>query len=66
MNHWNTTTKQFETNPAIDLFLKDLVAVCCKHSLSLSHEDTQGAFRVVPLNEEDINTLFQAHNSTGK
>jgi len=41
-------------------FLDDIVAVCHKHGLSLSHEDSHGSFLVVPLNELYIEWLREA------
>lgn len=42
-------------------FLNDLVEVCRKHNKSLSHEDTHGAFQVVPFDEAYVRWLKEAY-----
>ena len=41
-------------------FLEDIKRVCEKHSLSISHEDCQGAFIIEDYDEYDIEWLFEA------
>jgi len=41
-------------------FLNDLVAVCKKHNLSLSHEDNQGAFLIDEYKQGNIDWLMAA------
>lgn len=38
--------------PQVDEFLSDVLAVCRRHKMSISHEDGHGAFLVVPFNEQ--------------
>lgn len=39
-------------NPRALAFLRELAEVCRRHGLTLSHEDTHGAFTVRPLYEK--------------
>lgn len=52
MKRWNANTNAQVEDPRIDAFLADLVAVCRKHDLSLSHEDGHGSFLVRPSFDE--------------
>ena len=52
---WNVATNRKEVNPLVDAFLEDLLFLCKKHGLSLSHEDGHGAFLVE--NYEESNSL---------
>jgi len=47
--------------PKIDSFLDDVIAVCRKHKLSISHEDGHGAFIVQDLDDHDLKWLRDAH-----
>ena len=55
-------------NPKIDAFLHDIMMVCNKHKLILSHEDHHGAFEVVDLTpqtrENNGAWLMDAHDCT--
>lgn len=44
MKRWNISNDGNEEFPAIDAFLNDISAVCQKHGMVISHEDTHGAF----------------------
>ena len=45
---WDARTSKFvETVEGVDAFLADLLAVCERHNMTLSHEDTHGAFVVL-------------------
>lgn len=45
-------------------FLKSLADLCRKHKLSLSHEDSHGAFEVVTWNEGDEDWMLSAQERT--
>lgn len=44
-------------------FIGELIAVCKKHGLSLSHEDHQGSFLVVNYSKEKAEWLRQAYDA---
>jgi hypothetical protein len=46
--------------PLVDAFLMEVIEVCKKYGMSISHEDSQGAFVIEPLNQENIRWLFAA------
>lgn len=55
------------TSIQADIFLAEIVAVCRQHGISIAHEDTHGAFVLVPFNKEDSDWLKQAQiKSAGK
>jgi hypothetical protein len=64
MNRWNTHLSKTTDNPVIDAFLSDIVAVCKKHKLSLSHEDGHGAFEVTRYDDNKSEWLLAAHDAT--
>ena len=49
---------------AVDVFLAEIIEVCRKHGMSISHDDGQGAFRVVRFNDADSDWLMFAANKT--
>ena len=49
MKRWNQYVNKDVELPEVDAFLEDLVAVCRKHKMYLSHEDGHGSFIVEPL-----------------
>jgi hypothetical protein len=53
-------------NAAVDAFLAEVVEVCRKHGMSISHEDGQGAFQVRDFNEPDAEWLKEATDKTGQ
>lgn len=58
----NYKTKRYEPNPEVDAFLSEIIAVCIKHNLMIGHEDTHGAFIVMPCDGsfEDHDWLWSA------
>lgn len=40
-------------------FIEDIIAVCKKHKLSISHEDVGGAFVIHKFNDYDVEWLKQ-------
>lgn len=53
-------TKTSDGNPKVKKFINELIAVCKKHGLSLSHEDSQGTFIVEPYSDSNIEWLGEA------
>ena len=51
--YWNSRLGNYIESPTIDSFVADIIAVCEKHKLWLSHEDTQGAFKVVSTDRSE-------------
>lgn len=64
MKRWSVAKTDHVENPRIDAFLSDVVAVCRKHGLSISHEDGHGAFEVVCLDDGYLDWLLDAHDCT--
>ncbi|NBW22529.1 MAG: hypothetical protein EBR82_82745 [Caulobacteraceae bacterium] len=51
-------------NAAVDAFLAEVIEVCRKHGMSISHEDGWGAFEVRNFNEPDADWLKEATDKT--
>lgn len=64
MLRWSRKEGHRIEHPQVEAFLADLTKVCRKHGLTLSHEDTQGAFVVEGSDEANILWLNSA--SIGK
>jgi len=45
---------------AVEAFKAEIVEVCRKHRLSISHQDCQGAFEIVPLQQEYLDWFMPA------
>ena len=43
---WDHTTNTHTHRPDVDAFLRDVLEVCERHGMSISHEDGQGGFIV--------------------
>lgn len=65
MKRWNNEKKMEVENNRIDLFLADILEVCDKHKLAISHEDGHGAFEIEEINIHALNHLFNANDKTG-
>lgn len=46
--------------PEVDAFVAEIDAVCKKHNMSISHEDSHGNFLIEEYNEFNIGWLEQA------
>lgn len=51
-------------NPKIDAFLDEIMAVCERHGLAISHEDGHGAFEIVDIKDGDLDWLMSARDAT--
>lgn len=60
---WHKTRREDVEDPKVEAFLAEVVEVCKRHGMSISHEDTQGAFIVGRRfgNERDDEDLLAAH-----
>jgi len=65
MQRWNETLECYADVDKIDAFLKDILEVCKKHGLCISHEDKHGTFLIKEHNELDISWLANADDETG-
>ena len=52
--------KKYIEDSKVDSFLNEIVDVCKKHGLSISHEDGHGAFMVVPLSPHCVEWIKQS------
>ena len=67
INHKYTDNTIYSENQKIDLFLDDIIEVCVKHNLKISHEDYHGAFEIFDLeDDENFSWLLEAHDGTRK
>lgn len=46
--------------PEADTFIEEVLAVCKKHGMSISHEDHHGAFEIIAFTDEAAEWLREA------
>ena len=63
MKRWSMKGGNVE-NEKVDNFLKEVVDVCRKHGFSISHEDSNGAFKVENYDDDHSIWLMDAHDNT--
>lgn len=51
-------------NAKIDAFLAELWALCERHGLAISHEDSHGSFEVVSIEDGNRDWLMEATDRT--
>jgi hypothetical protein len=66
VKRWDVVKNENVENPKIDAFLDEVIAVCRKHGLSITHEDGHGSFEVSPFKEDYAEWLLCANDSTGE
>jgi hypothetical protein len=52
-----------ESTPAVDAFVEDIIAVCRKHNLVLSHSSDYPSFVVEPMSEFRLQNLQEASDA---
>ena len=60
MKRWSSKVNEKIEDPRIDAFLEEILAVCARHGLSISHEDGHGAFIIEPFSENNKEWLENA------
>lgn len=60
VSHWNSTVGEYIDSVEIDLFIAEITDVCKKHGMSISHEDSHGAFIIDGYMESNIKWLQYA------
>lgn len=64
MQRWDTINHRDIENEKVDAFLLEVIEVCKKHGLTISHEDNHGAFEVAPFDPANIEWLMNAADCT--
>jgi len=60
MKRWDKNLKQYVENEEINRFIDEILAVCNKYNVSISHEDTQGSFIILDKNNETDSWISSA------
>lgn len=61
MRRWKKGVSAYGKSDAVDSFLNDIAIVCKQHGMSISHEDSQGAFIVEKFSDDKADWLADAH-----
>lgn len=54
---WDLYARKNVANDKVDTFIEEILEVCKKHGLHISHEDTHGAF--VITNDDESGDYYQ-------
>lgn len=60
MKRWHLINSDFIEDENADNFLKEIIDVCKKHNISISHEDYYGGFILKKYSDDDAEWLFDA------
>ena len=60
MERWDNLNGERVESEKVDAFIAEIVAVCKRHGMSISHEDGHGGFLIGAFNEDDANWLASA------
>lgn len=55
-----------ESDPSVDAFMQEIIAVCRRHQMCIRHEDHEGAFMIEPMDESSLDWLAEAHDGVTK
>ena len=58
---WSKKSRGYVRDEAVNEFLDAVIALSKEHGLSIGHEDSQGAFIVMPYDEQLSDWLWEAH-----
>lgn len=64
MKRWSDLEGKYIESENVDKFLEDVIDVCKKHGLSISHEDQHGGFEVEAISDVNLNWLMGASDKT--
>ena len=64
LSHYNPDRKTYVKNERIDRFLEEIIDVCKRHDLTLSHENKEGAFEIENFDHQTIEWLKAAFDKT--
>lgn len=62
-SRWIRKLRKRDISPSVDSFLEEVLEVCRKHGMSISHEDSQGAFEIVDYSEDAAGWLLEAYDA---
>ena len=62
--HWSQIRQEYVNNEKLDKFLELITNICETHGYAISHEDTQGAFIIVPWSQGSPEWLMNAFDNT--
>jgi len=65
MKRWSQKREENHENLKIDKFLLEIIEVCKKHDMSISHEDGHGAFIIEKASDDNFDWLMNAHDYLG-
>ena len=57
--------RQLSSKRKVQRFIYDLLLLYEEHGLALSHEDCQGGFEIVKLDDTYVDWMLEAHDKTG-
>ena len=61
MKRWHKGANVNLENEKVDKFIEEILAMCKKHGMSISHEDRHGAFIIENYDEHYVEWLGWAH-----
>lgn len=62
---WSTKDGNFLEVPRADALIAEIIEVCKRHGLAISHEDGHGAFEIEPYDDFYAEWLHSAHWNGG-
>jgi hypothetical protein len=63
VKRFNSQIKDFVENKEVDSFINEILTVCKKHGMSISHEDTHGGFSIVKYKDSYAEWFLNAHDN---
>lgn len=63
---WLSNLSKHGVNPKIDAFIEEIISVCKKHGMSISHEDGHGGFEIEEYDDDLSDWLRNASDEITK